>query len=174
MADDAVAQFIAVTESTPEKATQYLSVTDNNVEQAVSLFLESGGADLGGSLSSQPPPPPPPNHGASSDQAIPIDDDEIAADAAGPSVEDDEAMARRLQNEAYGSGGAGGDQEGVDPQTGVRAPMARTTETLADPMAHWQEDEDDVNAAVLEQIRARQARRQQGKSTVPYLLKSWF
>jgi hypothetical protein len=63
--------------------------------------------------------------------------------------EDDEALARRMQEELY----AGGDMAGDYDAQGVRAPMARTTETLVGPGAEWMED--DVNQAVLEQMRSR-------------------
>jgi UBX domain-containing protein 7 len=61
--------------------------------------------------------------------------------------EEDAAMAKRLQEELYG--GPALDEEGV------RAPMARTTETLVAPTAYGGPDEE----AILEQIRRRQAPR---------------
>ncbi|KAK0657024.1 hypothetical protein B0T16DRAFT_385635 [Cercophora newfieldiana] len=64
--------------------------------------------------------------------------------------EEDAAMAKRLQEELYGGGAAGAlDEEGV------RAPMARTTETLVAPSAYGGPDEE----AILEQVRRRQAAR---------------
>uniref|UniRef100_A0A060T8S2 ARAD1C39028p n=1 Tax=Blastobotrys adeninivorans TaxID=409370 RepID=A0A060T8S2_BLAAD len=41
-----VAQFCAITSAEPSLAEQYLAVNDNNLEQAVALFFESGGASL--------------------------------------------------------------------------------------------------------------------------------
>ena len=41
--DAAIAQMVAFTDTTPDRARQYLQVTDGDVEQAVSLFFESGG-----------------------------------------------------------------------------------------------------------------------------------
>ena len=73
--------------------------------------------------------------------------------AVGSSYEDDEAMARRLQEEAYGAGGGGA---GMDD---IRAPMARTTETLVGPDANWGGGEDDMRASIAEQMMARQQRR---------------
>ncbi|KAL8784517.1 MAG: hypothetical protein Q9213_003921 [Squamulea squamosa] len=67
-------------------------------------------------------------------------------------LNDDEAFARQLQQEIYGE--AGGDSA-VDPE-GVRAPLARTTETLIGPDGFDPNDPGDMNAAVLEQLRARQ------------------
>lgn len=41
-----MAQFCGITASDPAIAEQYLLVSDNNLEQAVTLFLESGGAPI--------------------------------------------------------------------------------------------------------------------------------
>lgn len=83
---------------------------------------------------------------------------------------DDAAMARRLQEEMYGGGaasvGAGGGA--LDPD-GVRAPIARTTETLVAPSGYGGygigNDDDDVEAAVREMAR-RRARPASKPSTV--------
>lgn len=168
--DDKIAEVIAFTSTSPERAAQYLQLSDNNVEQAVQLYFDAPNLDLGGtepvpSGSAQPPPP------ATASQPIEIDDDEDEAmhiesddDTSGnfgqnrsrpvppipqadsESFEDDEAMARRLQEEMY----AGGDMEGPE---GVRAPMARTTETLVGPGSNWTEEE--LNAEVQEQLARR-------------------
>jgi hypothetical protein len=61
-------------------------------------------------------------------------------------IEDDEAMARRLQEEFYGSGGA---------QPEVRAPIARQTETLVGPDANWGPGDDNLEAMVAEQLANR-------------------
>lgn len=70
---------------------------------------------------------------------------------------DDAAMARRLQEEMYGGGGSGAGG-GVDPD-GVRAPIARTTETLVAPSGYGGygigDDDDDVGAAMREMARRR-------------------
>jgi hypothetical protein len=60
-------------------------------------------------------------------------------------------MARRLQEEMYGGGAGdiGGDDEAV------RAPMARTTETLVGPDLDFG-DEEDMHTNILSQLRARQ------------------
>lgn len=73
-------------------------------------------------------------------------------------VDDDEAMARRLQEEFYGDAGLSSE---FDPD-GVRAPLARTTETLVGPESFDPADRDEMREAVLEQIRARQRLRQRG------------
>lgn len=74
------------------------------------------------------------------------------------SVDDDEAFARQLQQEMYGEAGPDG---AMGPE-GVRAPIARTTETLVGPDSFDPDDPDDMNAAVLQQIRARQRARPRG------------
>ncbi|CEJ93793.1 hypothetical protein VHEMI09362 [[Torrubiella] hemipterigena] len=82
------------------------------------------------------------------------DDDAVAAAHAANMAqeEEDAAMAKRLQEELYQQGGAG--PAGED----VRAPIARTTETLIAPNASWGDDDDDADMqhAFLEQLRRRQ------------------
>lgn len=131
--DEAVEQMVMITATTPERAQQYLQVTDGDVSQAVSLFFENGGVDLGGGPTTATTMT---GTGAAQD---PINiDDEIMSDSeptstvqnkprpAAGDFEDDEAMARRLQEEMYGGGGQ--EQE-------IRAPIARQTETLVGPGA---------------------------------------
>ncbi|KAL8652039.1 MAG: hypothetical protein Q9226_004433 [Calogaya cf. arnoldii] len=67
-------------------------------------------------------------------------------------VNDDEAFARQLQQEMYGEAGL---DTALDPE-GIRAPIARTTETLVGPDSSDANDPEDMNAAVLDQLRARQ------------------
>lgn len=70
-------------------------------------------------------------------------------------VDDDEAMARRLQEELYGAPGNGrGGAEMVD-EHGYRAPIGRTTETLVGPGSFDPTDGDEMRAAVMEQVAAR-------------------
>ena len=76
----------------------------------------------------------------------------------GGRVDDDEAFARRLQQEMYGAAGV---ESATDPE-GVRAPIARTTETLIGPDSFDPNDPEDINAAVLEQLRSRQRPRPRG------------
>lgn len=86
--------------------------------------------------------------------AMDIDDDDdmegVATVARTAQEEEDAAMAQRLQQELYQG------QSAVD-EDGVRAPMARTTETLVAPGGNWAMDDDigDINAAVREQVRRR-------------------
>ncbi|KAF2749466.1 hypothetical protein M011DRAFT_465914 [Sporormia fimetaria CBS 119925] len=152
-----VLNFVAITSADPEKAAQYLQLTDNNLEQAIQLFFDSPNLDIGGSSTTAQPA----QHGGSINPISIVDsDDEMmgtesrSARPGQGSVEDDEAMARRLQEEMYG---------GADRQDEVRAPMARTTETLVGPGAY---DEDDVDAMVHEQLARRTAARGRARAGI--------
>lgn len=82
-----------------------------------------------------------------------------SAGRASGELDEDEAMARRLQEELY----AGGDLSAVGDAEGVRAPLGRTTETLVGPESYdMLNDADEMRAAVLEQMRARQRPRPHG------------
>lgn len=76
--DDLVAQFMTITDVPIRKAESYLRVSDNNLQQAIQLFCETGGADMEDPpTNSTPPPPAPaltPRLGGSED---PIDIDDI-------------------------------------------------------------------------------------------------
>ena len=208
MDDDSLSNFTVITSSTADKARQYLSLTDGNLEQALELYFTNDGADLEPasnanhtSSSQAPSVPSSSTRSARRDRAyednegvVHVDSDEdleasdedtthrntnfragsrTVADAAHrprtpatatpPTAhtqvaEDDEAMARRLQEELYGASGMG---DVVDSE-GIRAPIARTTETLVGPGAYNLDDEDDMHAAVLEQMRARRQPRSRG------------
>lgn len=158
-------QMVAITDTTPDRAAQYLQVADGDVEQAVSLFFESGGVDLGVAVAStRQTGATPRTHTGDVSDPINVDDDDddnISDDnnavvtgfnkrpTSARATEDDEAMARRLQEEMYSSNG--GEQD-------VRAPIARTTEVLAGPGAtdYYGGSVDD---AVQERIQALQNRR---------------
>ena len=206
MDDDILSSFAAITGTATDKAQQYLTLTDGNLEQALELYFTNDGADLEGAPSTAPAPPPQvqsvpssssststrpsrPRQGYHDNREIVHVDSESESDESGvesaqrtaaisargqpdvntsslqqapiastPSAgrtdpgEDDEAMARRLQEEFYGAHAA---SETADPE-GIRAPIARTTETLVGPGAYDLDDEGDMRAAVLEQMRARQ------------------
>ncbi|KAJ5291883.1 hypothetical protein N7478_001134 [Penicillium angulare] len=160
MDDNLVAQFTEITGSTPELATQYLQLADFNIEQAMQLFFDNGGASLTDEPARQPP-----HEAAYEDESgvVHIDSDtdddhdrptrtQHGADA---TFEDDAAMARRLQEEAYGGGGGSGGGGAIHNDDDVRAPMARTTETLVGPGADF--DDDDMPANILGQLRARRS-----------------
>ncbi|KAF4536681.1 putative ubx domain protein [Lasiodiplodia theobromae] len=163
--DDNIASFTSITGADPQRAAQYLQLTDNNLEQAIQLFFDSPNLDLGAGSAH----PSSSAAGARADEPINIDsdddDDDAAEDASRPghSVEDDEAMARRLQEEMYGAGGRDADAD-------VRAPMARTTETLVGPGGGY--DEDDMHTAIMSQMAARrrppgELRAKERRATVP-------
>ncbi|KAF2810351.1 UBX domain-containing protein 7 [Mytilinidion resinicola] len=168
--DGLIADFVSFTQASPERAAQYLHLADNNLEQAVELFFESPNLDLGttatsqeSSSTAQQPAATTTNasrpdlinldsdddmmdFGADSDNPTPAPAASHAANTAASGYESDEAMARRLQEEMYGAGAATED---------IRAPMARTTETLVGPGATWTPADDDMDAMVAEQMAAR-------------------
>lgn len=207
MDDEAVAQFVSFTSSTPDRAVQYLRLTDGDVQQAIDLFFVNDGNDPSGSTSSaqpsssqpQPLPSPrtrPPRHhrGYEDEHGIvhldsdPEDSDDSKPEITGSSsrrgvvagssrsaihtpssmtpptgrasavMDDDEAMARRLQEEFYAGAGIGAE---VDPG-GIRAPIGRTTETLVGPGSFNVNNPDQMQAAVMEQLRNRQQPRRRG------------
>jgi hypothetical protein len=171
--DEAIEHFMAFTGASSEVARRYLAFSDGNPEQAIQLFFDS--PDLASGVDSQPSAPPVPNstrpqprstsvgredsrgivHLDDDEGGMDIDDsDDEAARAAALSraadVEDDEAMARRMQEELY----AGGDASGGFDADGVRAPIARRTETLVGgPDSDWNEGH--LDAGVAHQMRRR-------------------
>ncbi|KAL6709749.1 UBX domain protein Ubx2 [Coniothyrium glycines] len=165
MDDENILNFVSITSCDPDKAAQYLRLTDGNLEQAIQLFFDSPNLDFGPATASQAPA----SNAASARQNpinIDSDDDMDEYDPAThtstpptrppPDTEDDEAMARRLQEEMYGGGGPAGSV----PEE-VRAPMQRTTETLVGPDANWgpADADDDLDAMVQEQLARRRAGR---------------
>ena len=167
--DEEIATFTAFTSGTLEQAQRFLQLTDNNVEQAVELFFSN--PDLGsaaaatGGVNSAPPTQARPGEPITIDSDDEEDFEESGASSSRPqhNVEDDEAMARRLQEEMYGSRGAGG--AGMDEED-VRAPMARTTETLVGPGSYGggfdPSDPGQMNAAIAQQLMQRQQRSHRG------------
>jgi len=176
--DEQIGTFCAFTSGTPEQAQRFLALTDGNVEQAVELFFSN--PDLGAAAAPPAPTPAAPSQPASRDAPITIDDDDEiegsdddvqetgsrpapAAAQASHSVESDEAMARRLQEEMYGAGGSGGGGGGgggmnVD-EDGYRAPIDRRTETLVGPdSSDWRSVPGEMNAAIAHQLMNRHQR----------------
>ncbi|QIW99988.1 hypothetical protein AMS68_005506 [Peltaster fructicola] len=152
MDEESIATFCSFTSATPEKAQQYLTLTDGNVEHAVELYFND--PNLAPASNTARPA------ASSREDPITIDDDddddlqEVGSRSVpqAASYDDDEAMARRLQEEMYGGAGGRGDDE-------IRAPIARTTETLVGPDSDWQDDPNQMRAAIAEQMMARQRRR---------------
>ena len=183
--DDLVAQFTAVTSADPERAAQYLHLTEGNLEQAIQLFYDSPALDLNTSGTSHTTRPhvsvgrdaDRPPYREDGEGVVHIDSDDEASEtmdidgeslpsrsyrhnpsssftrrpAAESTYEDDEAIAKRLQNEVY--------EMGENPDE-VRAPMARVSETLVGPDSNWGAEEDDYRSL---EILARQRRARQGK-----------
>lgn len=210
MDDEAVAQFVSFTSSTPDRAAQYLRLTDGDIQQAIDLFFVNDGNDPSGSSSSTHPQPaqapPVPSSRTREPRGRPVYEDErgivhIDSDPdysddekpeitgsssrrvavpdrprsaihtpssmtpptgqATAAVDDDEAMARRLQEEFYAGAGISAE---VDPE-GIRAPIRRTTETLVGPDS-FDANEEDMRAAVMEQMHARHQRRPRGSYSI--------
>jgi hypothetical protein len=161
MEDENIVNFVNITSCDPDKAAQYLRLTEGDLAQAIQLYFDSPNLDLGGASAA---PAPAQNAASSARNPIAIDSDDDMSDfdpaahtstppvRPPPAVEDDEAMARRLQEEMYGAGGPAGEEE-------VRAPMQRTTETLIGPGSNWgaADDDEDVDAMVQEQLARRRA-----------------
>ncbi|KAJ5558751.1 hypothetical protein N7535_009369 [Penicillium sp. DV-2018c] len=155
MEDDVVAQFTEITSSTPQLAIQYLQVTNFQIPEAVQLYFDNGGAPL----TNEPTQPSRGSGIPDGQEVVNIDsdsDDDIPQRSARPTFDDDEAMARRLQEEMYGGPG------GVPDQDEVRAPMARTTETLVGPGADFDDSGEFMHADILRQTMRNASRGRPG------------
>jgi hypothetical protein len=160
MDEENVLNFVSITSCDPDKAAQYLRLTDNNLEQAIQLFFDSPNLDFGPTQTSNAPA----SNAASAQNPINVDSDDEMSDfnpgaqtdtppvRSQQNFESDEELARRLQEEDYGAGGARAAQ-----QDEVRAPMQRTTETLVGPGSNWgpADADDDIDAMVQEQLARR-------------------
>ncbi|KAJ5120384.1 uncharacterized protein N7515_009772 [Penicillium bovifimosum] len=154
MEDDVIAQFTEITSSTPQLAIQYLQVTNFEIPEAVQLYFDNGGAPL----TNEPAQPSRGSGLRDGHEVVTIDsdsDDDTSHRSARPTFDDDEAMARRLQEEMYGGPG------GVPDEDEVRAPMARTTETLVGPGADF-DDGEFMHADILRQTMSRATRGRAG------------
>ena len=183
--DDLVAQFTSITSAPPGQALQYLGLTDNNLEQAIQLFFEDPGLATGSPQTqtsavpqSAGPTRPGTNYTEDGSGVIHIESDNeepedfemadveeslgsASAHQAAPTTDDDEEIARRLQEEMYQSAALGSDD--------VRAPISRTTETLVGPGASWGNSEDEINSLISDQLLRRQQRRAgRAASVVPW------
>jgi hypothetical protein len=181
-AEEAISTFAGITGASPEVAQGFLALTGNNVERAIELFFENPDlvSNVQSGVSGNPPPVPTstrPNIGRQdSTGVIHIDSDEddvmnlvdddddderghgrqaAIRTAALAQEEEDAAMAKRLQEELYGGPGSG---SGSGPDEDVRAPIARTTETLVAPDLSWAPD-DGMESAILTQLRQQRQRR---------------
>lgn len=184
MDEEDVSQFMAIAGCSQEVARHFLRITDGDAQQAIQLYFDS--PDLAAAAAapeSQSLPPQRPSTSRAPNAAsamgredsngvinLDSDDDVDMAEDDGWSsqphnsgtqsndrfgvVGDDEALARRLQEEIYSQGGAS-HTSGSDH---VRAPIARTTETLIGGDSSFEHD--DVRSTVLHHMRARGAGRQ--------------
>lgn len=181
--DGTITSFVAITGATPEVAHGFLQLTNGDLERAVGLYFENpelaSGVGAGVTESASRPVASAPttrrrtNIGREDESGVihlSDDDDDDDADfddndvggtrgdraaiehaAAVAQEEEDAAMAKRLQEELYqgGSGGTGALDD-------VRAPIARTTETLVAPDLSWDGEADgDTAQRLLEQLRSR-------------------
>lgn len=136
--DARVTQFVNIAGCSVTTAAQYLQVADDNIENALQLYYETGGVGLGHEETGPARPAASGDnsrHPATSSgiaEAVNVDsDDDDDVQEVGASTrttgsrgqgayDQDSEMARRLQEEMYSATG---------PQE-VRAPMGRVTETL--------------------------------------------
>ncbi|KAL2271401.1 hypothetical protein VTJ83DRAFT_772 [Remersonia thermophila] len=169
--EDDIASFMAITGASRTAAERMLELSGSDLEHAIQLWFSD--EDLQRSLSTAGPSTSAPAQSTSrstqqnrsrigredAQGVIHIDSDDdvdmtendfddaedVAEIARRAQEEEDAAMAKKLQEELYQS----------QPADEVRAPMARTTETLVAPSY---DADDDSHAALLEQFRRRQAR----------------
>lgn len=170
--DRLIADFINITNASPEKAEAYLRMSDDDVNQAIHLFFETDGADLDPSPASHNVASHAGPTGLMQHESITVDDDIVIDDVddhfeealqssrfanqstlpgvdsglttsgstKASNLDADEAMARRLQEEFYS------DMNELQETNGVRAPIAKTRETLVSP-------EDDYLGQIDSQLR---------------------
>lgn len=186
MESEAISTFSGITGASPEVAQGFLSLTGNDVERAIELFFENpelASSVQTGVPASAPPASAPSRSNIAredsrgiihidsddddvmqlSDDDVDRDDDDRATAAQAAALaqeEEDAAMAKRLQEELYGenpgSGSGAGAGAGLMGDDDVRAPIARTTETLVAPDPSWAGGGgDDFNSAFLNQLRSR-------------------
>lgn len=195
--DEAISTFVSITGATPEVGRGFLQIANGDFERAVGLYFENpelasgvgaGVSETAATISNQPSASRPSNIGrqdASGVIHISDDDDDMMHDdlgidsgdegeraaiqhaAAIAQEEEDAAMAKRLQEELY-SGGLGGPAGQED----VRAPIARTTETLVAPDPNWDGTTDEeTTQRLLEHLRSR--RRAPPRTGGPFGQRIW-
>ncbi|KAI5463637.1 hypothetical protein BGZ63DRAFT_351696 [Mariannaea sp. PMI_226] len=192
MDDDNIATFSAITGASPDVARSFLEMTSGNFERAIELFYENPdlASGVGAGLNANPSPSAAPAQRSNigrqdSDGVIHIDSDDdedmqfeqdsdsddgdrAAAQAATlAQEEEDMAMAKRLQEELYRENGGA-----ASASDDVRAPIARTTETLVAPGGEWS-GEANVEAAMLEELRRRRRQFPSGGSSGPFSQQIW-
>lgn len=188
--DEKISNFAAISGASPEVARSFLEMTNGDLERAIELFFENpdlatgvgAGLSNAAASTSRPQPAPTSNIGRRDSAGVihidSDDDDDMQLDEdSDPDVENDQAaavqaaalaqeeedaaMAKRLQEELY--------SENHGPGVGqddVRAPIARTTETLVAP--GWGGADEGMENAILEQLRRR--RQQQPPRKLGHML----
>ncbi|KAF9434663.1 hypothetical protein BGZ76_007635 [Entomortierella beljakovae] len=106
-----IVQFCAITSADPDVASNYLTVCEGSLERAISLYMESDGADLRGTASTT-------NNNTGGGRRSRTTSNDVASSAFRGSVDRDEELARSLQEE---------DAKAADA---IRAPIAPRHEML--------------------------------------------
>ncbi|ORZ14100.1 hypothetical protein BCR42DRAFT_418046 [Absidia repens] len=118
--DSDIANFCAITSATPQVARDYLQVSDNNLEMAITLYLENGGNTLTSSMQDTT------TTTTTSAPAANLSTDNITENnSPGNEVMSDEALARQLQDQEESRRRPAQQQSNE-----VRAPIAPRTEIL--------------------------------------------
>lgn len=105
---DLIPQFCAITEADVETAKQYLAMSGNSLDQAVSTFFELGGASVDSQI-------------RAAEQSTTSNPQSSTNLSSGGDLTDDETLSRRLQQEEYSNN-----------NNEVRERIQPVTETLVD------------------------------------------
>lgn len=196
MDDEAVANFVAITGGSETVAHQVLEIAGGDLEHAVTLYFDNPGVfssaaapstssapvlpEIGRSSAPASSRPPRPSTGRQDphgvihidsddeDEDVRMDDSDFGFDDVAEAAtvartaqeEEDAAIAKRLQEELY--------SESSGTADGIRAPIARTTETLLAPSYGLDLDHDaEREAAVMEQLRRRRQVPARGRIRIP-------
>ncbi|KAI8977203.1 hypothetical protein BDF20DRAFT_873538 [Mycotypha africana] len=105
MSEQDVIQFVEITGATPDDAQRFLEIADNNLDTAVTLYLESGGSSAGGG-----------GEATNQNNTRPASSTSSTNSNSNNRAFDDETLARQLQE---------------SERDNVRAPIAPKTDILA-------------------------------------------
>ncbi|KAF9931958.1 hypothetical protein BGZ67_005055 [Mortierella alpina] len=107
-----IVQFCAITSADPDVASNYLTVCDGSLDRAITLYMESGGIDLAATTSSTN------TNRSRGERRSRSSSDEGSAGGFGSTLDQDEELARSLQ------------QEDSNAASAIRAPIAPRHEML--------------------------------------------